>query len=299
MEGNATAGAEAAAVLWRSIALGALAIGLALSVWALRRPGRPADADTMPMLAHVEELRRRILWGLATWITASMAAFTVRIDTVQGIPVPVPSSKDNLAAQVFRALHDHVVPADVTLIVLRPIDGFLAEFGVALAVGFVISLPLLLYHAGRFLGPAMREQEKQALRRAFVPALALFALGVWFCWAFVLPFVLETLYGYGSALGAELFLSVPDLIQFSVTFLLIFGISFQTPLVMYALTRAGLTTSGTYTRYWRHAVVAILIFSAMVTDPTIVSQLLVAGPLVLLYGVGVLAAKVGARRSAS
>lgn len=278
------------------IATGAVLLLLAgLTVWVLRRTPRP-DHEAMTPLEHVEELRRRLLVALAAWLVTSTAAFSFRYTTTAGgWPLLVPAVKDNLAAQAFRALSDHLVPEDVTLVVTRPLDAFMAELYLALGIGFLVALPLILVQLGRFLGPALEAKEKRILRNALLPALLLFAMGATFAWLWVVPFILETLYGYSAALGAEPLLAVGDLVAFTVALLLTFGLAFQTPLVMHVLARVGLVRAATFLKGWRIAVVAILVFSAFVTDPTIISQILVAAPLIALYFLGVAAARWGER----
>lgn len=284
-------------VLLRVGTVAVLLLLAALTVWVLRR-SPPGKTEAMTPLEHVEELRRRLLVALAAWLVTSTAAFSFRYTTTaSGWPLLVPAVKDNLAAQAFRALSDHLVPDNVTLVVTRPLDAFMAELYLALGIGALVALPVILVQFGRYVGPALRDQEKRVLRNALLPALALFALGIAFAWLYVVPFILETLYGYSTALGAEPLLAVGDLVAFTVALLLTFGLAFQTPLVMHVLARTGLVRARTFLKGWRIAVVAILIFSAIVTDPTIVSQLLVAAPLIALYFLGIAAARYGERRA--
>lgn len=297
--GNETVEAAGASSLLLHALSAALLLLLALgATWVLRRGHHEVHKPTMTTLEHIEELRRRVLVVLAVWLAGSMVAFSFRYTTTSGgIPILEPALTDNLAAQLFHVVTRHLVPAGVTLVVTRPIDGFLAELYLALGIGFLIALPVLMVQAGRFLGPALRERERRALGKAFLPALLLFLAGIAFAWAFVLPFILETLYGYSAALGAQSLLQISDLVGFAVTMSLVFGLAFQTPLLMYLLARGGAVSSGSFLRKWRIAVVVIVIFSAVVTDPTIVSQMLVAGPLIALYFIGVAAAHWGTRAS--
>ncbi len=268
----------------------------ALLVWGMRL-GRGADRNPQSMLGHAEELRRRLLVAIGFLFVGMLVSFSFRFDHLEGgwMPVLVPAVQDNIAAQLFRILTAHLVPENVTLIVTRPMDGFLAELYMSMGIGALLALPVLLWQIFAFVAPALEAQEKRVLWSAFVPAVGLFLGGVVFGWVFVLPFLLETLYGYTTALGAEPLLSISELVGFTVTMLLVFGVSFQTPLVMYVLAATGIATSKGYLRYWRHAVVAIFIFSAFITDPTIISQVMVAGPLVVLYFLGILAARLGER----
>ncbi len=287
-----------AAVTLRIATLAVLALVAAGVFWVSRLRIKPERREQMPFLEHVEELRKRLLLALGAWTIGMVVAFSFRYDPDATLWF-VPAVQDNIAAQVFRVITAHLVPPNVDLIVTRPIDGFVAELWIAVGIGFALAMPIFLWQFGRFLSPALRPQEKRILAMALLPATGLFAVGAAFAWSIVLPFLLETLYGYSTALGAQTFLTLDELVRFTITTTLVFGLSFQTPLVMYALARTGVTSAASYAKYWRHATVAIFVFAAIVTDPTIISQFLVAGPMVILYVLGIAAARVAERQMAN
>ncbi len=276
------------------VVLVVLGIGV---LWAIKWRIKPSHVEQMPLLDHVEELRKRILVALGIWIVGTFLAFGARFEMRDGWPLLLPAVQDNMAAQVFRRITDHLVPEGVQLIVTRPIDGFVAELYVAVMLGFALALPVMLWQLGRFVAPALNAAERRTMVYAFMPALWLFAGGVLFAWFLVLPLLLRTLYGYATELGAQPLLSISELVGFTTTMLMVFGVSFQTPLVMYVLSKTGVVASGTWMRYWRHAIVAIIIFSALVTDPTVISQAMVALPLIVLYFGGIGAARIAERRN--
>jgi sec-independent protein translocase protein TatC len=258
-------------------------------LWYLMR--RPAPEATMGVLDHVDELRKRVLTVLATTFIGSLLAFSFRIENW----IPRPAVQDNLAAQLFRRLSEHLVPENVQLIVTRPMDGFLAEMMIAFAIGAALAGPVFLYQVTRYIAPALKKHEINILKRTIFPATILFLGGAAFAWYAVLPILLKTLYGYSEALGAAPLLSIRDLVSFTINMMLTLGIAFQTPLVMYALSKANVVQPATYSKYWRQATIAIFVLSALLTDPTIISQVMVAGPLLFLYFVGIAAAKTTSR----
>lgn len=269
----------AGGVLWRAAGAVTLALLAALILFFLRRP-RPT---AMGWMQHADELRLRILVSLASVIAVS--AFLFSFDWVGAYPRP--ALHENLAARLFGRIRDDLLPADVTLVVARPMDGFAAEMTIALGAAIVLAAPLWSWQLGGFVWPALAARERRIILQAFVPVVLLFLAGAAFAYIVVLPFLLETLYDYGTALGAQGLLPVSDFVGFVLGMVLVFGVAFQTPLVMWALTRTGLVAAASWRRYWRHAVVAIVILAAIVTDPTVVSQALVAAPLILLYVIGI------------
>ncbi len=294
------AGAAGLRVVMAAI-LVAAAVGAAYAGWrALGNPSRSDSAASgsqrMSLLDHVEELRRRVLSSLAVVLLGAVFAFSFRLErTAGGWWVPHPAVSNNLAAQAFRIVRDHLVPANVQLVVTRPVDAVAAELAIALGLGVALAMPVLVWNAGQFLLPALRPRERRAMAQLLVPVLALFAAGAAFAWVVVLPFLLATLYGYADPLGATPLLRIGDLVSFAVGLILAFGLAFQMPIVMYGLARAGLVSARGFWRAWRHALVAILIVSALATDPTVVSQVIVAGPLFGLYLSGAVLAAAGER----
>jgi sec-independent protein translocase protein TatC len=262
----------------------AVATGVAV-VRAGRRVARP-----LTFLGHVEELRHRILVTTGAFLVGTTLAFALRIEPWRGAWRIVFAVQDNIAAQLFRVVARDLVPRDVRLVSTSPLDGFMVEFQVAMAIGAFLALPVLLAQVVGFFAPGLQERERRALLWMLGPAMALFALGAAFAYRFVLPFMFRVLYGYTDALGAEPLLRLRDFVAFSFGLMLVFGLAFQTPLLMAGLSRFGIVRSQTWRRIWRYAIVAILIVSAVVTDPSIPSQLMVAAPLSVLYGLGVLAA---------
>lgn len=280
----------AGAPAWRLTAALLLALallGALIALRVLRAPTTASAGPTMNVWSHVEELRRRILWSLTAWLAATLAAFSFRLEQRPWGWMPVPALHDNFAAQLYRAMADHLVPDGVRLIVLRPLDGFSAEFTVALALGFAAALPIVLLQVGGFLAPALHPRERRTLRWAILPAVALFAVGATFAYTLLAPLLLETLYGYPAALGAEPFLLVDEMVTFAVTLVLVFGTASLTPVAMAGLSRAGLVSWRGFLRAWRHATVAILVLCALVTDGTLVTLALVAAPLLGLYFLGI------------
>ncbi len=236
-------------------------------------------------LGHVAELRRRLLWVVATFASVTVVAFLIRVEPAA--PFVGLDPYDNLAAQMFRAAAEHLVPAGTTLVVTGPMDAFNVQLAWSFALAVMVSIPVAFYHVGRFLSPALRPRESRVLRNAVLPIVMLFLAGAAFAYLFVLPLALRALYGFSGALGAAPLLDVGEFSGFLLATLVGFGVAFETPVVMVTLARAGLVEPRTYWRYWRHAAVAALVVGMVLTpDPTIVSQLLLAAPLLLLYVAG-------------
>lgn len=271
----------------RIATLAVLLLLFAAVAFVLRMRRIPPSPTSMPALSHIEELRQRLLVVAATVLAGTVLSLTVRLEPWKAIVLPRPSLYDPFASQLFAAIAEHTVPPGVQLVATSPMDGFMAQFTLAFAVGITLAIPVALLQARRFLLPALRPTEQRFLAWIIVPALALFAAGAAFGYLVVLPATLAALYQFTDALGAQGLLQVRELASFVLSFVIGFGVAFQTPLVMVALAKIGVVRPASYWKFWRHAVVAILAAAMILTpDPTIVSQLMLGLPLIGLYILG-------------
>jgi len=284
----------AAPWLLRAGTLAVLALLMLALVLALLRRGPGLERGRL--LDHVEELRRRLLVVVGVLMAGTFVALTLRLEERAGWPVPVLDVYDNLASQLFRAASTALLPPDVLLITTSPADAFVAQFSIGLGIGIAFAIPVAMDQFARFLAPALRPSERRLLGWAILPAVGLFLLGAAFGFLLLLPLTFDALYRFSEALDAAAYLTVSDFATFTLAFLAGCGLAFEMPLVMGLLSRVGLVSPRSWWSKWRHAVVGILVVAMVVTpDPTIVSQMLLAVPLILLYVLGAALATWAAR----
>lgn len=244
------------------------------------------------MRGHLDELRSRVL-RIAVVIgavTAFAMAFHAEGVDAWGVTLyyPVPDPLDNIAAQVTAHMRADLVPPDVQLIQTSPGQAFFAQVYVAALLALLASMPAVARECVAFLRPALREREVRVGRAILLPAIALFAGGCAMAYLLVIPYILEFLYRYGESAGLLTFLNVIDFVVFVLQFLLAFGVSFQLPLAMYAVSASGAVDSGYWLRNARYAVIAIVVFGAAITpDGSGVTMWFIAGPMMALYFAGV------------
>ncbi len=242
---------------------------------------------------HLEELRKSILRIVVVIgiITVFVLTFHVTSFDVGGITLyyPTPEPLDNIAAQITNHMSDNLVPKDVQLIQTAPGQAFFAQVYIAALVGMVAGMPFIIKELVGFIKPALKENEINVSRSISIPALGLFIIGCIFSYNFVIPYILEFLYQYGESSGLVTFLNVMDFVTFVLQFLLAFGLSFQLPLAMYAISMTGMVDSKFWRNNIRYAIVAIVIFGAIITpDGTGVTMWFVSGPMIALYFGGML-----------
>ena len=242
---------------------------------------------------HLEELRTRVLRIVIVIgvITVFLLTFHAEPFEFAGITLyyPTPEPLHNMAAQITDYMRINLVPEDVQLIQTAPGQAFFAQVYIAALVGMVVGMPMIIKEAVGFLRPALKENEIHISRSISLPALGLFVAGCVFSYTFVIPYILEFLYRYGESAGLITFLNVIDFVTFVLQFLLAFGLSFQLPLIMYAVTAAGLTDTKFWRKNIRYAIIIIVIFGAIITpDGSGVTMWFIAGPMIALYLAGMI-----------
>ena len=240
-----------------------------------RRSGSPAYSLIQMLYGvseHLVELRRRaIRAGLALVAAAGVSVL--------------------LTSKVMEFL---IRPAGgLKPIFLRPTELFFTYFQVALITGLCLALPYILFQVLAFIYPAMENPREKRYFKSLVlfgavPGTLLFFIGVAFCYTLMLPFALRYLRSFGSNL-AEAQWTIASYISFVTTFLLAVGLVFETPLVMFVAAKLKIMSARKYLTYWRYAVIIIFVVAAVVTPtPDPLNLMLVATPLMLLYGLGIL-----------
>ena len=240
---------------------------------------------------HLDELRKRILRIVIVIgvITVFLLTFHAEPFEVAGVTLyyPIPEPLDNIAAQITNHMKHNLVPEDVQLIQTAPGQAFFAQVYIAALVGMVAGMPIIIKELVGFIKPALKENEINVSRTISIPALGLFIGGCVFSYYLVIPYILEFLYRYGESSGLVTFLNVMDFVSFVLQFLLAFGLSFQLPLAMYAVSGSGMTDAKFWRKNARYAIVIIVIFGALITpDGTGVTMWFIAGPMIALYFAG-------------
>jgi len=240
---------------------------------------------------HLNELRTRVLRIVIVVGIIAIFLMTFHLETMTYNDItfyyPSPEPLDNIAAQLTNYFKTNLVPEGVQLIQTAPGQAFFAQVYIAALVGLVAGTPVIIREIIDFLKPALKENEINVGRSITIPALGLFVTGCVFAYSFVIPFMLEFLYRYGESAGLVTFLNIMDFVTFVLQFLLAFGISFQLPLIMYAVGQSGLVDAKFWRSNIRYAIIVIVIFGAVITpDGSGVTMWFIAGPMIALYLAG-------------
>lgn len=176
-----------------------------------------------------------------------------------------------------------------------PIEAFMARLKVSFVLGLMIAFPFILFKVWSFISPGLFQNERSKVYPFIVVSSTLFYIGVFFCYFVLIPFVLRFLLGFATEHLNPL-LSVGAYFAFVARLCFTFGLVFQIPVVVLILSSLGLVTPGFLLRQWRYAVVIIFVAAAILTPPDIISQLMMAIPVLFLYIGSVLIAYITVRK---
>jgi sec-independent protein translocase protein TatC len=232
------------------------------------------------MLHHLLELRRRIILVLVVFSIFFSIYFIFRTELFHLFVTP---------------LLTHL-PTNSALIVTEVTASVLTPLSLAANAALLSTSPFALFHFWRFLMPGLYPNERRRLKLMIVTSMLLFSLGFGFCFYLVLPFMFQF---FVMNLPADV-LMMPDIrhsMHFITKMLIIFGISFQLPLVCFMLVRLGWVDIGLLQKIRPYVIVGAFVIGMLLTPPDVLSQILLAVPLCLLYELGILLAKLPLGRS--
>ena len=231
-----------------------------------------SKSGEMPFLDHLEELRWRIIYSLGSLFVAVAVGFFIcmKFDVV-GL----------LARPILPHLPEH------KLVFTHPGQGFTIILNAATTFGFVVASPVILYQVWSFLAPALHKHEKRVAIMVLIAGVALFVGGALLAYLVVVPLALPWLMGFAGPSMIPL-ITAGEYFAFLFAMVLTFGLSFELPIVILALSALGIVTPAVLSRLRRHAVVAIIIVGAFLTPGDLVwTTLWLAVPLYLLYEISV------------
>lgn len=230
------------------------------------------DDRTMPLLGHLRELRGRLLKSLL----AIAVAF-----------VPAYASASTLFAFLSRPLLMATLEAPA-LVGLGPTEAFFTKLKVAFIAALFLASPALFYQLWQFVAPGLHQHEKRYVIPFVIFGPLFFVLGAGFCYHVVLPVAYAFFLAEYKTIGVEPTLRISEYLTFTARMLLAFGVTFELPVFAFFFTRIGLITHQSLIGFFRYAVVLIFVLAAILTPgPDVASQLLLAGPLLLLYAISI------------
>ncbi len=235
----------------------------------------------MPLTAHLEELRKRLIY--------SFIALGIGFGISYGF-------KEKLFFFLSKPLEANL-PEGSTLQYISIPEAFLTYLKISLFGGLILAMPVILYQVWRFVAPGLYEREKRYMIPFVLVSMLFFLGGASFCYYIVFPFVFRFFMSFsGEAIQAMP--TIRQYLSFATRLLVAFGLVFEMPIFFFFLGRIGLVSYQGLARQRRMAVVLVFLGGALLTPPDVVSQLMLAGPLMILFELSIQIVRItGKKRS--
>jgi sec-independent protein translocase protein TatC len=247
----------------------------------------------MSFLDHLEALRWHLFRSVSAILIFTVIAFIAK-SFVFGIVILGPSKVDFVTYRWLCDLSDFFGIAALCIeelpftIQSRQMTGqFSMHVTSSIVVGFIVSFPYVFWEVWRFISPGLYDQEKNAARGAVFFVSMLFFLGAAFGYFILSPLSINFLSNYQLDPSILNEFDISSYVSTLTMLVLASAIMFQLPVVVYFLAMSGLVTSGMLKSYRRHSIVVILILAAIITPPDVISQILIAMPILVLYEAGI------------
>lgn len=255
------------------------------------------EEEGMSFLDHLEALRWHLFRSISAILIFTVIAFVAK-SFVFGIVILGPSKVDFVTYRWLCSLSDYLGIPPLCIdelpftIQSRQMTGqFSMHVTSSLVVGFIASFPYVFWEVWRFISPGLYDQEKNAARGAVFFVSTLFFLGAAFGYFILSPLSINFLSNYQLDPSILNEFDISSYVSTLTMLVLASAIMFQLPVVVYFLAMSGLVTSGMLISYRRHSIVVILILAAIITPPDVISQILIAMPILVLYEAGIQIAK--------
>ena len=226
----------------------------------------------MTLMEHFSELRRRLLW----------CAFIFLMSFIFGWYV-APWVQEFLTMPLLNVWDGNLLYNAIT-------DGLMIRLSLSMVVALIVVIPVLLWHVWAFVAPGLKKNEKKFIWPLMIASPILFLIGAAFAFYILFPFV----FGFfielnkSSNVPAIVLPAVRDYLSFAISLLKVFGVAFQLPILMIFLNRIGVLSRSRVVAMRRYAIIVVVVVAAVLTPPDIVSQILLAVPMWLLFELSIL-----------
>lgn len=233
-------------------------------------PLQPSEPATQPLIEHLLELRRRLIWiiiGLSVCFLALM---------------PFSQTLYSFAAKPLMAS----LPKDTSMIATDVIAPFFVPVKVTLMAAFLLSLPHTLYQVWAFVAPALYQNEKRLVTPLVLSSFILFFVGMAFAYYLVFPVIFQFLASV-TPVGVNMATDIDKYLSFILGMFVAFGTTFEVPVVVVLLARMGIVGTAQLKLARPYVIVGAFVIAAVITPPDVISQILLAVPLIVLYEAGI------------
>jgi sec-independent protein translocase protein TatC len=251
----------------------------------------------MSFLDHLEELRWHIIRALLSILVFSILAFLAKKIVFHEI-ILAPSRPDfwtyRMLCRLGDLIHTNVLCVQELPFIIqsRQMTGqFTMHITSSFVIGIILAFPYAFWELWRFISPGLYTKEKQIARGSVFFVSLLFTIGILFGYFIISPISINFLSNYQLDPSISNEFDIISYVSTITMLVLASGLMFQLPIIVYFFTKAGIVTPSFLRSYRKHAIVVILVISAIITPPDVMSQILIALPLILLYEISILISK--------
>lgn len=233
----------------------------------MKRKTKSKDEEkNLTLVEHLSELRRRVIFVILVFIGATLVSY-------------------NFSEPIIRSIIE--MAPEMQFVFISPSELFMANLKIAIIMGLIIASPVILTNLWLFVSPALEKGQKRAIIVALSIGSVFFVLGAYFAFRIVLPTILQFFMGFKIPEIQEM-ISFSSYLSLVVNTMLSFGIVFEMPSIMMILTRLGLIKVAFMKRYRKHVILVIFVVAALLTPPDVISQVMIAVPMLVLFETGLL-----------
>jgi sec-independent protein translocase protein TatC len=236
----------------------------------------------LPLTAHLQELRKRLILSFIAIGIGFFVCYALKEYLFNILSSPLINPK--------------VMPSGGSLIFTSVSEAFFTYMKVAFIAGLMLTSPFILYQIWAFVAPGLYQKEKRYVVPFVLGGSLFFIMGILFGYFIAMPTIFKFLLGYATDFIKPM-PSMKEYLSFSIKFLLVFGLVFEFPVVLVLLAKIGVINAKMLARQRKYAILLIFIFAAVMTPPDIISQVIMALPLIGLYELSILLSKLFGKKS--
>ncbi|MBN1850618.1 MAG: twin-arginine translocase subunit TatC [Deltaproteobacteria bacterium] len=239
------------------------------------------DSEKQPFMSHLEELRQRLIYCAIAIGIGFVIAYVFSEDLFRILLMPL---KEQL-------------PEEGKLIFTNLPEPFLIYLKIGLIGGILISSPIIFYQLWMFVAPGLYQHEKKYVIPFVSFSSLLFVGGGLFGYFIVFPFGFRFFLSFAND-SIQALPSIQQYFSFSMRLIFAFGLVFELPVIIFFLSRMGLVTSDFLKKNRKYAILLAFIVGAILTPPDVITQAMMAGPLIVLYEIGIFVARIAEKKAA-
>lgn len=227
--------------------------------------------EGLTLVEHLSELRKRVLFSFISFIIASLIGY-------------------NFSERIAKDIIGRA--PDMDFIYISPSELMLSYIRIALFIGIILASPIIITQIWLFISPGLSRKERRYVRVSILLGGGFFIVGALFSYEIVLPFIFKFFAGFQTE-DIKATISFANYLNFIIRIVLAFGLVFELPIIMYLLSKFSLVSPEFFIRNRKYMVLVIFIVAAILTPPDVISQSMLAIPMVILYQIGIFLARIG------